>query len=111
MKNYPACKDLICMPADFNAPSNVYARVHASELCLEHISYITSGRNSKFGVWIHLGYRSVAYCFQVPVTLTSVLEKSCLEHIYYIIRGRNPKFGVWIHLGVTDCAILFFGSL
>ena len=39
--------------------------------CPVHISNILYDRNSKFGVWIHLG--SVACHFRVTVTLTSDL--------------------------------------
>ena len=41
--------------------------------CPVHISYILLGRNSKFGVWMHLGMAKCHVPFSGTVTLTSDL--------------------------------------
>ena len=68
-----------------------------------------------------LGWQSVAYHFQVTVTLTltsdlvfivitmSVRPPLCPVNISYIPLGRNSKFDVWMHLGMAECRVPFSG--
>ena len=58
---------------------------------------------------------SVAHCFLVNMTLTSVLNfrkivsGAYLLFIYFLY--KNTNFCVWIHLVVAACEILFFDHL
>ena len=88
--------------------------------CPVHISYILWGRNSKFGVWMHLGMGECRIPFSDYCDLDlwlsyysnhnvrpSVRPASCPVHISYILWGRNSKFDVWMHLGMGECRIPF----
>ena len=89
--------------------------------CPVHISYILWGRNSKFGVWMHLRMAECRLPFSGHCDLDpdlwlsfysnkmSVRPASCPVHISYILWGRNSKFGVWMHLGMAECRVPFLG--
>ena len=94
--------------------------------CPVHISYIFWGRNSKFGVWMHLGMAECRIPFSGrsdldlwlsfysnhnvrPSVCLSVHPSSCPVHISYILWGRNSKFDVWMHLGMAECRASFWG--
>ena len=68
--------------------------------CPVHISYILWGRNSKFGLWIHLGIAEcrvpwLGHC-DLELDLWPSFLKTALSlvHISYMLWNRNSKFGV-----------------
>ena len=79
-----------------------------------HISYILWNRNSKFGMWMHLGMPECHKLFLGHCDLDlwpSFQELLCPDHICYIIWCRNPKFGVVIPLGMAEWCIPFWVTL
>ena len=78
------------------------------------VSYILWNRNSKFGMWMHLGMPECHKPFLGHYDLDlwpSFQELLCPEHISYIIWCRNPKFGVVIPLGMAEWCIPFWVTL
>ena len=79
-------------------------------LCSEHISYILWGRNSKFGVYMHLGMveSHILFLSHCDLDLWPSFNNS-VRSISLLFWDRNPKFGVWMHLGMVECLVPFTG--
>ena len=73
--------------------------------CPVHISYILWGRNSKFGVWIHLGMAECRVPFSGHCDLDLDLWPSFKNNRVRSISLINLKFEVWMHLWMTKCRV------
>ena len=82
--------------------------------CREHISYIIWGRNSKFGLWMHLGMAECHVSFGVTVALTSdLIFRIIVSQVYffYIIWGRNLHFGMCLFWSLVGSHSIIFKQL